>query len=181
MGNPQERPSRLTPQSIAGLMVGEGYFGISVRNDRRTSRFKIQMLPQASFAMNDVEAVQAASEFLSEQGIEHVFWRHKVKKHAVVNIHGLKRLNIFLPWIMPYLWGEKIRCAENLHDYVQYRLSRPHQAMLTDTDLDFVQKARDLNGAQGTNRTVDLDKLRGILRDYTSSLAETPRYQPVKR
>ena len=181
MDNPQELPPRLTPQSIAGLMVGEGYFGISVRNDRRTSRFKIQMLPQASFAMNDVEAVRQASEFLTEQGIKHVYWQHKVKKHAVVNIHGLKRLSIFLPWIMPHLFGEKKKCAENLHEYVQYRLAQPHQAMLTDRDLDFVQKARDLNGSQGTNRTVDLDKLRGILRDYTSSLDETPRFQTVKR
>lgn len=181
MGNPQERPPRLTPQSIAGLMVGEGYFGISVRNDRRTSRFKIQMLPQASFAMNDVEAVREASEFLREEGIPHVFWKHKTKKHAVVNVHGLKRLNVFLPWLLPHLFGEKKRCAENLYDYVQYRLAQPHQSMITDRDLDFVQRARDLNGAQGTNRTVDLDQLRGILRDYTSSLEQTPRFAQVKR
>lgn len=181
MGNPQERPFRLTPQSVAGLMVGEGYFGISVRNDRRTSRFKIQMLPSASFGMNDVEAVAQVSAFLTECGIAHVYWKNKKKKHATLNIHGLKRLNIFLPWILPHLFGEKKLCAENLYEYVQYRLSQPHQAMLTDRDLDFVQRARSLNGAQGASRTVDLDKLRGILRDYTSSLEHTKRFVQVKR
>lgn len=181
MGYPQERPPSLTPQSVAGLMVGEGYFGISVRNDRRTNRFKIQLLPQASFAMNDVEAVKVVSDFLREEGIEHVYWKHKTKQHAIVNIHGLRRLNIFLPWIMPHLFGQKRECAENLYEYVAYRLSQPHQAMITERDLDFVEKARNLNGSQGWNRTVDLDKLRGILRDYTSSLAHTPRYAQVKR
>lgn len=162
-------------------MVGEGYFGISVRNDRRTNRFKIQMLPQAAMGMNDVDTVELVSQFLKSEGMPHWMWRHKTKRYAQINIHGLRRLATFLPWVVPHLTGDKARSAENLYGYVTYRLSLPHQAPIGEKDLDFVERSRALNGAQGWNRTVDLKDLRRILRDYTSSLEQTPRYAQVKR
>jgi len=162
-------------------MVGEGYFGISIRNDRRTNRFKIQLLPQAAFGMNDVESMEVAAAYLKEVEMPFWFWRHKTKRYAQINIHGLGRLKVFLPWIIPVLTGAKKKSAENLHGYVQHRLSLPHQSPITEECLQFVERSRELNGAQGWKRTVDLDEVRRILRDYTSSLEQTPRFAQVKR
>jgi hypothetical protein len=158
----------MTPEFVAGLWVGEGYFGISVRKHRKTYRHRISMLPAASMGMNDVDVVEAVAECLREYGIPHWVFRHKAKRYAQINIHGLRRLNVFLPWIVPNLIGTKVQAAENLYSYVQYRLSLPHQAPITERDLDYVRTARSLNGWQGLSRTEDLDTLSRILRDCTS-------------
>lgn len=158
----------MTPEFIGGLVVGEGYFGISVRKYRATSRHMITMLPASSVGMNDVDTIDAVSAFLKESDIAHWVFRHKTKRYAQINIHGLKRLSRFLPWVMPHLTGDKMKCANNLNEYVQYRLGLPHRSPVTERDLQFVRIARSLNGKQGAGRTEDLDVLSRILRDYTS-------------
>src|SRR4051812_22170022 len=108
----------MTPEFVAGLWVGEGYFGIAVRKHRKTYRHQITMLPAASVGMNDVDTIEAVAAFLGESRIPHWVFRHKVKRYAQINIHGLKRLNVFLPWMLPLLTGAKAKAADNLHDYV---------------------------------------------------------------
>lgn len=158
----------MTPEFVAGLMVGEGYFGISVRKQRMTNRHGISMLPAASVGMNDVDTLTVVSDYLKEVEIPHWVFRHKTKRYAQINIHGLKRLSRFLPWIEPYLTGDKAKAEANLHEYVQYRLALPHQSPITQRDLEYVRTARSLNGWQGLARTADLDSLSRILRDFTS-------------
>lgn len=155
----------MTAEFVAGLFVGEGYFGISVRKKRATSTNGITLLPASSMGMNDVETVNIVSGILHEHDIPHWVFRHKTKKYAQINIHGLKRLDRFLPWILPNLTGDKLKAAENLQEYVDRRLSLPRQSPITEDDLAYVYKARSLNGWQGLNRTHDLDQLSRILRD----------------
>lgn len=158
----------MSPEFVAGLAVGEGYFGISVRKHRSTYRHGITMLPAFSIGMNDVDTIEEVSNYLKSVEMPHWVFRHKQKRYAQINIHGLRRLNKVLPWLMPYLIGDKKKCADNLYAYVAYRLALPHQAPVTERDLDFVRVARSLNGGQGAGRTVDIDSLSRTLRDYTS-------------
>lgn len=179
MDNPQERLGIVSPDFIAGIFVGEGYFGIAVRKHRLTNRHKIQLLPAASFDVLDAELVDVVARSLSTYQMPH--WVYHAKRGAnsgqrhSVRIHGLKRLVVFLPWITPRLVGMKKKCAENLLEYVRYRLSLPHQAPVTEKDLDFVRTARSLNARKyaegGHYRETDLETISRILRDCTSGAA----------
>lgn len=158
----------MSPEFVAGLAVGEGYFGISVRKYRESARHGISMLPAFSIGMNDVDTIEDVSDYLKSVEMPHWVFRHKEKRYAQINVHGLRRLDKVLPWLMPYLTGDKKKCADNLYAYVTRRLSLPHQSPITEDDLDFVRVARRLNGGQGAGRTTDIDTLSKTLRDYTS-------------
>src|SRR5215831_364024 len=139
IGQSAGKARQMTPEFVAGLWVGEGYFGISVRRNRKTNRHQIQLMPAASVGMNDVDVIEAVASYLAQAGMPHWVFRHKLKRYAQVNIHGLRRLNVFLPWIMPFLIGGKLRAAENLLSYVEHRLSLPHQSPVTERDLEYVR------------------------------------------
>jgi hypothetical protein len=172
----------MSPEFVAGLAVGEGYFGIAVRKYRETSRHGITMMPAFSMGMNDVDTIEAVSDYLKSIEMAHWVFRHKTKRFAQINVHGLRRLSRLLPWMMPYLIGDKKKCADNLAAYVAYRLSLPHQSPVTERDLDFVRVARSLNGGQGAGRTADIDALSKTLRDYMSERYESgSRYSPYSR
>lgn len=157
----------MTVETVAGLFVGEGYFGIAVRKQRANASHGITLVPVSTVAMNDVLAIEEVSRFLHEKEIAHYLWRGNArgKEHLSLRIHGLKRNGRFLPWVLPYLFGAKRECAQNLADYTYYRLSLPHQAPITEKDLEFVRIGRSLNGGQGAQKTSDIDELSRILRD----------------
>lgn len=144
---------------VGGLWVGEGWFGISVLRHQK----KLQLQPQSSINMNDKESIDKADEILTEWEIPHyVIDLGKTKRIMIV---GLKRMSRFLPTITPFLTGTKKRAAETVREWVEYRLSRPHGEPYTETDLEYVNRIRGINGNNGKAK----DKVIpiSILRDYT--------------
>jgi hypothetical protein len=168
LDDPQER-LEMDVSYVAGLATGEGHFGIAVRKNRPSYRLNIALLPAFSMDMNDKDVVEAVSAFLKQERIPHWVFRHKTKPLRGIRIHGMRRLAVFIPWILPHMIGTKHEAAQNVLDYIRYRFSLPHQAPYTERDLNFVRISRSLNGWQGLHRTADIEEISRILRDCTPS------------
>ena len=156
MDNQQERLMRLA--YVAGLIAGEGWFGITVLRRER----KLQLVPRFAIQMNDKATILWAADVFKEYGFPH----HVTKTQDRIEIVGLKRLARFLPGIVPLLTGHKQAVAKVVQEWVEYRLTQPyHFVNYTEHDIDLVNRIRTMNAGNGKDKLIPVS----ILRDYTLS------------
>jgi len=169
LGNQQERLETLSPEFLGGLFTGEAWFGLFVHRKRQNTRLGVVITPGFYLAMKDIEAVALVRDTLDRHGFPQ--WGAVNDKRGVstVSMSGRKKMIPFCEWIIPHLRGDKRRSAELTLEYCRYRASLPHQSPITEADLDFVSRSRELTGGNGWRKTVELEELSRILRDYTPS------------
>jgi hypothetical protein len=151
--NQQERLVRLS--YVAGLIAGEGWFGITVQ--RRTAT--LQLRPRFAMQMDDTETIRIASDVLKEWEIAH----YVTSDGRRIEISGHKRMSAALPVLVPLLTGHKKRVAQIVLDWVQYRDGQSDFCNYTEKDIEFVNAARAMNAGNGKDKLIPTS----ILRDYT--------------
>lgn len=119
--------------------------------------------------MKDHETMAAVRDSLNRYGFPQWGADRNKRDVSTISMSGRKKMIPFCEWIIPHLLGDKQRSAQLTLEYCRYRESLPHQSPITDVDLEFVRRSRNLTGKNGWKKTVELAELSGILRDYTPS------------
>lgn len=157
MDNQQERP--LSLEFLAGLITGEGSFSIGIYTGKYLA-FK----PIFQIKMNDVETIDAAHRSFVAHGLPVYRQKQKDRGQYTLEARGLKRAKRYTDTFVPLLTGQKKAAAEVLGEYIDHRLTNGRNAWggYTETDVQFVERLRAINGVKNGKKTpVE------ILRDYT--------------
>lgn len=150
MDNQQERLAY-----VAGLMAGEGWFGITVQRRTKT----LQLRARFSMQMDDTETIHVASETLTAAGLPH----YVTSDGRRIDVSGHKRMSRLLPVMVPLLTGHKQRVARTVLEWIKYREDQTDFCNYTEKDLEFVNAVRALNAGNGKDKLIHAS----ILRDYT--------------
>ncbi len=162
-GNQQER-SFVSPEFLAGLIVGEGSYCIAIA---RSKKGYIALNPMFSLRMNDIATVDKACEAFSHYGLG--VYRNPAVYHrcASISVTGSKRLRPHLDFFLPLLTGKKLEAALIVSEFVDRRLGPKRNLSYTEEDVGLVERLRAVNGPSGPRLPIE------ILRDYT--LRPSPR------
>jgi hypothetical protein len=152
MGNPQERP--LSREFIAGLVVGEGYFGIGVRRSTRLQLKRgFSLCPVFTIQMRDVATMQRLVFSLRHYGLS--FYVPASQKWILgerVDMQGMKRVKRFIDFIKPHLTGDKLKAAAIVDEFISLRLAKKAPAPYGEEEFRLVDAIRAVNS--GKNRLV---------------------------
>lgn len=164
--NQQER-SIVSPEFLAGLIVGEGSYCIAIARNKATGY--ISLNPMMSLRMNDLETIDRVCEAFSYYGLD--LYRNPAMYHrcASVSVVGCKRLRPHLDFFLPLLTGKKLEAAMIVAEFVDRRLGPKRNLSYTEEDVNLVERLREVNGPSGPRLPID------ILRDYTL------RFSPRRR
>jgi hypothetical protein len=158
-GNQQER-SILSPDFLAGLIVGEGSYWIGIRRQKKTYGYYVSVYPGFSMRMNDVETIERVIEAFQAYGLD-VYRNTAVYNECVsVNVIGLRQMRKHLDFFIPLLSGKKQQAAQIVSEFTDSRLANIRQRYL-DSDVDLIEKLREVNGPTRARLPIE------ILRDYT--------------
>lgn len=163
-GNQQER-SFLSPDFLAGLIVGEGSYYIGMAR----SRGHIYLAPGFSIRMNDVEAIDRMGESLAHFG--QPFYRNPAVYHRchTISVTGAPKMRQHLDFFLPLLAGNKLRAAEVVSEFVDRRIEQKSREY-TEEDVVLVERLRAINGPSGPRLPIE------ILRDYTLRPSERGKH-----
>jgi len=123
MDNQQERP--ISVQFVAGLITGEGWFGIY---GQPTARGTITYRPGFGIQMNDAVTMDQVIEAFKIWGLPlyvcpAISCGEKVGRR--ITVCGCKRVKRVAKFFLPYLTGTKKRAALKILEFVESRLSKP--------------------------------------------------------
>lgn len=156
--NQQER-SILTPEFLAGLIVGEGSYFIGVRRQKNKAGYYVTMYPGFGLRMNDLETVAAICASFQEYGL-YYYNNTAYKGCEGVTVIGLKQMREHLDFFLPLLYGKKLRAAEIVSKFTDSRIANPRERF-TDYDVDLLEELREVNGPTRGRMPIE------ILRDCT--------------
>lgn len=148
MGNQQER--LVSQEFIAGLLVGEGHFGLGV-TVRRGKQF--QVTPMMHVVMNDLESMQIVSDSLHALGFAHYVLNVARRQEnwtdgLAIRVMGHKRLKKFLEVFLPLLTGKKQEAAQIVSDFIASReTSLNPNSPYSEHEVDLIERLRAVNGA----------------------------------
>lgn len=160
MGNQQERTLGLP--FVAGLIVGEGCFQLTVNRIRGTFR----ILPRLRVVMDDHRSLRIAESILKEHGLSPYMYERQKGKSLCLEFSSYGKLAKVLEQILPLLTGTKRDAAEVVKRFVDSRYSLPRASQYTDAELAMVEEIRAINGGNKGSRWNSV-----ILRDYTPDTA----------
>lgn len=151
--NQQERPL-VSPEFIAGVLVGEGSFYLRVnkrQNDRHQLRHGIQILPAIVVGMNDAESVDAVIDGLHALGLEFNVQNQRIDRRGYlynkrISAVGHKRCKPWCEVFIPLLTGKKRLAAQTLMEYIEYRTQKPRPYSYGEVDAEIVNRLREING-----------------------------------
>jgi hypothetical protein len=143
---------------IAGLIVGEGSYGINVH---RPKKGKWEFKPCFSLRMNDVDTIDLLQFSLVEHGLSIYRSPGVYKRCHTVRVDGLLRVKRHLDVFYPLLTGTKKIAAGIVYEFTNYRLGLPQKSKYTEKDISFIERLREVNGPSA--RRVPIE----TLRDYT--------------
>jgi hypothetical protein len=135
LDNQQERPS-VSLEFLAGLIVGEGSYGLNVH---RPKRGLWEFKPCFSLRMNDVETIDLVCQSFKAHGL--ALYRAPGVYHEchTVRVDGLLRVRAHLDVFLPLLTGKKYQAAKLVSDFIDRRLALPPKTKYTDEDVDFIE------------------------------------------
>lgn len=157
MDNQQER-SIASLEFLAGLIVGEGSYGINIH---RPKKGRWEFKPCFSLRMNDVETIDLVQRSFVARGLALYRPPGVYQRCHTVRTDGLLRMKKHLDVFVPILTGTKKKAATILLEFTDRRLSLPEKTKYTPEDVEFVERLRAINGPNA--RRVPIE----ILRDYT--------------
>ena len=135
----------LSVEFIAGLITGEGCFGLAVRKKREDT---LQILPIFQLFMNDRATVKALIFSLMCHGLP-VKEVTRTKGDTGVSVSGGKRVKAYTETFAPLLTGQKRQAALVVDEFIARRRNHPSSnARYTDTEIGLVERLRAINGNQ---------------------------------
>lgn len=156
--NQQERPI-LSPNFLAGLIVGEGSYFIGIRRQRKPYGYYITMYPGFGMRMNDNATIARVCESFGHYGLD--YYNNTVYRGCVgVTVIGLGQMRKHLDFFLPLLTGKKQQSAQIVSDFTDSRLANTSKRY-TEADVDLLERLREINGPSRARLPI------GILRDYT--------------
>lgn len=156
MDNQQER-STLSLEFLAGLIVGEGSYGIGIV---RQTKF-IELRPHFTLRMNDLETIDRLQESFAVYRLPLYRTPKLYAGCATVTVTGIKRLRQHLDVFLPLLTGKKAEAAQVVSDFIDRRLTEAFWRNYDETDIQAIERLREINGPNARRLSLE------ILRDYT--------------
>ena len=157
MDNPQER--LLSKDFIAGLIVGEGWFGLTVqKTPRLKTKYGFTLRPRFAIQMNDEETMSMLRASLDAAGIAY----HVPKDATRVEIAGMQRMVRLTDWILPHLTGDKLRAAKIVREFCDLRMSKKQSEPYGPDEFRLVDKIRAHNAGNGDKAGASLGELRDV-------------------
>jgi hypothetical protein len=158
---------------LAGLIVGEGCFTLSVNRLKQSKTDWLRITPIFSISMTDFEVMENVAHSFKEYDLP-VYLKNisalnaKRERRPALNIHisGIKRCHRISSFFLPHLIGNKRAAAEVVRDYCEHRLTRHHRG-ISEYDIECIERIRKVNGTNGVRRHSVAD-----LRDYKMGQAE---------
>ena len=167
MDNPQGEG--LTPEFVAGLIVGEGWFGLQVtKRSAITMRHGFTIMPRFCLQMNDRETMQSVISSWKFWGLP--AWIVDGKNNSLrLEGAGHKRLKKIAEFFLPYLTGKKRRAAECVLEYITLRQGKSHQAPYDKEEFALVNKLRfEINDGRLKRRLIP-SETKCVLSEVVSS------------
>lgn len=147
MGNEQVRP--LSAEFVAGLLVGESWFGLTVQN---TKHHSWTIRPRFCIQMDDLETMAQVIDFFKENDLPAYIVNPK-RGGIRLEVGGIKRVKKLLEFFLPLLTGHKRDVAKVIQEYIDLRLSRPkHSGSWTEMELALANKVKSLNAGNGKRK-----------------------------
>jgi hypothetical protein len=162
LDNPQGS-SVLSPEFLAGLIVGEGSYGINIA--RVKGPFPFELRPFFSLRMNDIDTFEAFCEAFTFYGLAHYRSPYRYKKCAQMFVSGFRRMDKHLDFFLPMLTGKKLQAAQIVDAFTKKRLyEKTVPAPYDSEDIESIEMLRSINGPCAGRLSLE------PLRDY---IAET--------
>jgi len=129
----------------AGLMTGEGYFGISiVKSPRLKLKHGWKLSPRFAIYMHDKETIEWMASLFEELGLPAYVSARGVGRR--IDAQGCKRVRSILSEFLPYLTGQKLRAAQLVSEFIEIRLSVPQNSAYGQREIEIVNELRSVNG-----------------------------------
>jgi hypothetical protein len=185
-GDNQQERRVLSLDFLAGLIVGEGCFNLTlVRSvEKRPSKGRrgvyLSIKPCFKIKMTDLETMKMVFSSFEYYGLP--YYRSdsdeagKGRRSYTAEARGLKRVKKYTDLFLPYLSGSKREAAEFVASFIDKRLSsRGAWQGYDEEDLDTIERLRSVNGIAGGKR-LSLE----ILRDYMPRSGRKTRDEIVR-
>jgi len=137
----------VSKEFVAGLIVGEGHFGLNIIQAPRlktANGFKLQ--PRFALHMNDIETMDLVIEAFKEWDIP--VWVEPPRKPngKRISMAGIKRTTKIAETFIPYLTGKKLEAASLMLEFNNLRLSKPQASPYGEDEMRIVNALRSVNG-----------------------------------
>lgn len=164
MENPQERLT-LSKEFVAGLIVGEGYFGLSVnKSPRIRTKWGFSIRPAFSMQMNDLETMKAVLAAFKEWELP-AYVSEPKGKSLRIDVVGHRRVLKIIEFFGPLLTGDKKRSASIVQEFIELRFSKSQSSPYGDDELELVARLRQVNAQRGNAITAaELKQLHDVKR-----------------
>lgn len=151
--NQQESPV-VSKEFVAGLLVGEGYFGLSiVRNPRLKLKGGFQIVPRFALHMKDEDTMNMVIDAFKDWDLRvYVEPQNKTNGKRISTAGGKSTLPViqaFLPW----LTGNKKQAALLVQEFIGLRRSHPKRPY-DDRETRIVNNLREVNGGNFSNKNL---------------------------
>lgn len=153
--------TKVGPEFLAGLIVGEGTFCLSMarscRKNGKRSYYSYRVEPTFRLPMDDHETIEIAAQILRDNGVK-VGKLYKVngRKALTIAFGGGIQVKKIIEIIFPYLTGTKKEAAAIVYEFIlsreKSRLAR-YNAPYTEYQISLIEKLRMTNGNQNRPRT----------------------------
>lgn len=155
MDNQQAKLSR---EFVAGLICGEGWFGItSQKQPSLKTKNGFTLRPRFCLQMDDVETMGMVAASAAAWDLP-VYIPHMSRAGLRIEVAGCKRVLRWLDFFLPQLTGTKRAAAQIVHDFIVMRLSKPQPSPYGDEEFAFVNRLRTINAGNGKRLILPRDK-----------------------
>lgn len=152
--NQQER--LLSLDFVAGLIVGEGCFTVTVarRAERLKHKHNFVMNAMFSLGMNDVVTMEMVRKSFVAWGLAHYVERSTKRNGYRISAVGIKRVSKIIEHFKPALTGTKLEAAIAVEEFINLRLSKPQASPYGEGEFAIVNRIRtEINAGAGVGRT----------------------------
>jgi hypothetical protein len=158
MDTMDNQQAKLSREFVAGLICGEGWFGLTAQKAPRlktANGFTIR--PRFAMQMDDTETMNLVVQSLQAWDLP-VYIPHMSRKGIRVEAGGCKRVLRWLDFFLPVLTGTKKQAAEVVRDFIVMRMSKPQPSPYGPDEFAFVNKLRAINAGNGKRNILPREK-----------------------
>jgi len=149
MDNPQQKISEKDLYWLGGLFDGEGSCNITWNNGYERKKIGSQLSPIVKLTNSDELIIGKAVGILKELKIpHHIISKGAEKRNPAwkpawdINVRGMKRCLRVIPYLYPYVYGEKKQKLEYVLTFCNRRLRLPHRTPYSRSDFILANKTR---------------------------------------
>jgi hypothetical protein len=149
----EDRPLAVDISWLAGAWESDGSFSLQDNTVRvkRMGKGYTQYAPTCQFVNTDPDIILAVINVLKRMGIGYYqIWRvnqgyGSQKLKGQIAVAGIKRVNNFLDYMLPYLRGIKKQRAKFILEFCKERLSKPMGTKYSDNEKFIYNKLKLFN------------------------------------